>query len=136
KVRYFIAGEKTWAMNNTLGLCNFVVAPLFSMTYDKLCQAVEAITGWSTSLHELMLVAERSIVLARMFNVRQGMDSKDDKLFRRMFEPLPEGVLKGQNIDGEEFQKALELYYAMMNWDERGVPTRGALYNLGLDWLV
>jgi len=136
KVRYFIAGEKTWAMNNTLGLCNFVVAPLFSMTYDKLCQAVEAITGWKTSLHELMLLAERSIVLARMFNVRQGMDSKDDKLFRRMFEPLPDGVLKGNSIDREEFQQAIEMYYLMMNWNEKGVPTKGALYNLSLEWLA
>lgn len=136
KVRYFIAGEKTWAMNNTLGLCNFVVAPLFSMTYDKLTQAVEAITGWSTSLHELMLVAERSIVLARMFNVREGMTSKDDKLFRRMFEPLPDGVLKDQSIDPDSFQQAVDLYYAMMGWDANGVPSKGTLYRLSLDWLV
>ncbi|PTN36774.1 aldehyde ferredoxin oxidoreductase family protein [Desulfonatronum sp. SC1] len=136
KVRYFIAGEKTWAMNNTLGLCNFVVAPLFSMTYDKLGEAVEAITGWRTSLHELMLVAERSIVLARMFNVREGMTSKDDKLFRRMFEPLPDGVLKGQTIDPDSFQQAVDLYYAMMGWDENGVPSKGTLYRLSLDWLV
>ncbi|GAB6059834.1 aldehyde ferredoxin oxidoreductase family protein [Desulfonatronum parangueonense] len=136
KVRYFIAGEKTWAMNNTLGLCNFVVAPLFSMTYDKLCAAVEAITGWSTSLHELLLAGERSIVLGRMFNVREGMSSKDDKLFRRLFEPLPEGVLKGQTIDPESFQQALDMYYAMMGWDESGVPGKGALYRLHLDWLA
>ncbi|EFI34503.1 Aldehyde ferredoxin oxidoreductase [Desulfonatronospira thiodismutans ASO3-1] len=136
KVRYFIAGEKTWAMNNTLGLCNFVVAPLFSMTYDKLCEAVEAITGWQTSVHELMLVAERSIVLARMFNVRQGMDSKDDKLFRRMFEPLPDGVLKGEAISPDSFQQAVDLYYAMMGWDEKGVPSKGTLYRLSLDWLA
>jgi pyruvate kinase len=40
-VRYFIAGEKTWAMNNTLGICNFVVAPLFALSYAKLCQSVK-----------------------------------------------------------------------------------------------
>lgn len=136
KVRYFIAGEKTWAMNNTLGLCNFVVAPLFAMTYAKLCAAVEAITGWQTSLHELLLAGERSMVLARMFNVRQGMDRKDDTLFRRMYEPLPNGVLKGTVLDRREFEGALDLYYAMLHWDEQGVPTKGALHNLNLDWLA
>jgi len=135
KVRYFIAGEKTWAMNNTLGICNFVVAPLFALSYTKLCEVVEAVTGWSTSLHELMLVAERSMVLARMFNVREGMDSKDDRLFRRMFEPLSDGPLKGTTIDPKEFQNMLGMYYAMMNWTEKGIPREGALYNLSLDWL-
>lgn len=135
KVRYFIAGEKTWAMNNTLGICNFVVAPLFALSYTKLCEVVEAVTGWSTSLHELMLVAERSMVLARMFNVREGMDSKDDKLFRRMFEPLSDGPLKGTTIDPKEFQNMLDMYYGMMNWNENGIPREGALYNLSLEWL-
>jgi len=136
KVRYFIAGEKTWAMNNTLGLCNFVVAPLFSMTYAKLCEAVEAITGWETSLHELMLGAERSIVLARMFNVREGLGRKDDALFRRLHEPLPDGVLKGTTLERKEFQEAIDMYYEMMNWDKEGVPTKGSLRALSLDWLA
>jgi aldehyde:ferredoxin oxidoreductase len=136
KVRYFIAGEKTWAMNNTLGICNFVVAPLFAMTYSKLCEVIEAVTGWSTSVHELMVVAERSIVLARMFNVREGMDRKDDTLFGRLFEPLPEGPLKGAKINPDEFQNALSMYYSMMNWDDNGIPRKGALLSLSLEWVA
>jgi aldehyde:ferredoxin oxidoreductase len=27
------------------------------------------------------------------------------------------------------------MYYAMMNWTEKGIPRGGALYNLSLDWL-
>ena len=136
KVRYFIAGEKTWAMNNTLGICNYVVAPLFALTYTKLCEVVQAVTGWSTSLHELMAAGERSIVLARMFNVREGMDRKDDTLFRRLYKPLPGGPLKGSAIDPEEFQNALSMYYSMMNWDEKGIPRQGSLLNLSLEWLA
>jgi aldehyde:ferredoxin oxidoreductase len=82
-----------------------------------------------------MIVAERSIVLARMFNVREGMDSKDDKLFRRMFEPLPDGPLKGTTIDPDEFRNALGMYYSMMNWDENGIPRQGSLLSLSLEWV-
>ena len=136
KVRYFVEGEKTWAMNNTLGICNFVVRPIFAMTYEKLCQTVKAITGWETSLYELLLGAERSIVLARMFNVREGMGRKDDRLFKRLYEALPEGPAKGNFIDEKAFRESLDLYYDMMGWDEEGVPRKGKLKAIGLGWLA
>ncbi|MCL1940226.1 MAG: aldehyde ferredoxin oxidoreductase family protein [Desulfovibrionaceae bacterium] len=136
KVRYFMEGEKSWAMNNTLGVCNFVVAPIFAMTYGKLCEAVTAITGWQTSLYELLLAGERSVVMARMFNTREGMSSNDDKLFRRLHEPLPEGPSAGKKIDEKEFRAALDLYYEMMGWDEKGIPRPGKLHALNIGWMA
>lgn len=136
KVRYFIAGQQTWTMNNTLGVCNFVVAPIFAMSYSKLCEAVQAITGWETSLYELMLAAERSIVLSRMFNIREGLDRKDDKLFKRLYEAMPAGPAAGGKIDEKEFRDSLDLYYEMMGWDENGNPRKGTLHALNLGFLV
>ncbi|SHN65391.1 aldehyde ferredoxin oxidoreductase family protein [Desulfovibrio litoralis] len=136
KVRYFIYGQQTWAMNNTLSICNFVVAPIFAMSYAKLCEAVQAITGWETSLFELMKAAERSIVLARMFNAREGLDRKDDKLFKRLYEALPAGPSAGKKIDEAEFRKALDLYYDMVGWDENGIPRKGTLHQLNLGFLA
>lgn len=136
KVRFFVEGQKTWAMNNTLSICNYVVRPIFAMTYDKLVDTVRAITGWQTSLYELMLAAERSIVLARMFNVREGLGRDDDRLFERMHKPMPSGPLQGRFIDEQAFRASLDLYYEMMNWDENGVPRRGKLHSLNLGWLA
>ena len=136
KVRFFVETQKTWAMNNTLSLCNFVVRPIFAMTYDKLVESVKAITGWETSLYELLMGGERSIVLARMFNIREGFGKNDDCLFERMHKPMPAGPLQGRFFDQQAFRAALDLYYEMMNWDENGVPRKAKLYALNLGWLA
>lgn len=44
--------------------------------------------------------------------------------------------MKGKKIDREQFFKAMETYYKMMGWDpETGIPNRGKLAELDLDWL-
>ncbi|MDR0238662.1 MAG: aldehyde ferredoxin oxidoreductase C-terminal domain-containing protein, partial [Deltaproteobacteria bacterium] len=87
-------------------------------------------------LYELLMGGERSIVLARMFNVREGFDKKNDCLFERMHKAMPAGPLQGKFFDQKEFQAALALYYEMMNWDENGVPRKAKLYSLNLGWLL
>ena len=136
KLRFFIEAQKTWAMNNTLSICNFVVRPIYAMSYDMLVASVKAVTGWESSLYELLTAAERSIVLARMFNVREGLSRKDDCLFERMHIPMPAGPLQGKFFDEEAFRAALDMYYAMMNWDENGVPRKAKLHSLNLGWLA
>ena len=35
----------------------------------------------------------------------------------------------------EDLKKAIALYYQMAGWDENGVPTKGKLWELNLEWL-
>ena len=135
KVRFFKQGQLAWSLNNLLGICNFVSAPVLALKYEKLEEAVRAITGWETNLYELMRATERSEVLMRVFNNREGFGPDEDKLFRRLHEPLPAGPSEGKRIDREDLKKALQLYYEMMGWDENGKPTRAKLIDLNLDWL-
>ena len=135
KVRFFKLGQLSWGMNNMLGICNFVVAPLLALKYEKVTAAVKAITGWETNLWEIMRATERSEVMMRVFNNREGFGPEDDKLFRRLHEPMPDGPSKGNYIDEQGLKKAIELYYDMMGWDPQGRPTRGKLYDLNLEWL-
>jgi len=93
------------------------------------------VTGWETSLFELLKVAEKSNTMARCFNIREGLTSKDDKLPDRFFEAFTSGPLKDKPIDKEEFEKAIKTYYAMQGWDENGVPTKEKLAELDLDWI-
>jgi aldehyde:ferredoxin oxidoreductase len=136
KVRFFALGQKAWGINNCLGLCNFVSVPIHAMTFPRLVESVCAITGWDTSLFELLQVSERSNVMARVFNYREGFSARDDHTVARWYEKMPNGPLKGRRIDPEEFQTALQLYYEISGWDAEGMPTLGKLVELNLDWLV
>ncbi len=136
KVSYFKKGQLTWAMNNALGICNFVVAPLFALSYEKLVQVINAVTGWNVSLYELLMAAERSLVMARIFNEREGFGARDDVLFPRLHESIPEGPAAGNVIAKEAFSHSVKLYYSMMGWDEQGSPTPAKLSELGIDWII
>jgi len=136
KVRFFVNGQKAWQINNCYGICNFCSVPIHAMTFEKLVDSVQAITGWDTSLHDMLKVSERGTVMARVFNNREGFKPKDDRVIRRWHEPMPEGPLKGQAIDPKEFRDAIDLYYEMSGWDQEGRPKRGKLVELNLEWLI
>jgi len=136
KVRFFFLGQKAWATNNLLGLCNFASVPIHGLTFEKLIEIVKAVTGWNTSLHEVLTAAERSLVMARMFNIREGVGPEEDRVIRRWHEPLASGPLKGQKIDEKKFKEAIQLYYEMSGWDEQGKPRRGKLVELNLEYLL
>jgi aldehyde:ferredoxin oxidoreductase len=112
-----------------------VAAPLLALKYEKIVEAVCAITGWETNLYEIMNAVDRSQVMMRVFNNREGFGPKDDKLFRRLHEPLPAGASKGNRIDEKDLEKAVKLYYQMAGWDENGVPTTAKLWEMNLEWL-
>jgi aldehyde:ferredoxin oxidoreductase len=136
KIRYFSLGQKAWGINNCYGLCNFCSVPIHAMTFSRLVEVVQAITGWNTSLFEIMRVSERSNVMARMFNIREGFGPEEDRVIRRWYEKMPKGPLAGQHIDRQAFQQAIRLYYELSGWDEQGKPTLGKLIDLNLEWLA
>jgi aldehyde:ferredoxin oxidoreductase len=136
KVRNYTYLQFVWSLYNSLGVCNFVAGPVWALPLNQLVEVVKAVTGWETSLWELMKAGERAITMARVFNLREGFGRKDDTLPDRLFDPLGNGPLKGQGIDRKEFAEALTMYYEAMGWDpQEGVPTRGKLAELNLFWL-
>lgn len=136
KVRLFVYLQYIWALHNVLDWCIFTTVPEFrAMSLNELVAIVKAVTGWRTSLFEVLKAGERSVTMARVFNVREGFTAADDRLPERFFEPMRGGTLKGHAIDWEQFADALSLYYGMMGWDEGGVPTRAKLAELGIGWL-
>lgn len=137
KIRLFTYMSYLWSFYNCASICNFAFVPRSITTLSELVKLVTGITGWETSLWELMKVGERAINMARAFNVREGFSRRDDNLPERFFQPLEgEGPLKGFKIDRQAFQEALDLYYEMMNWDkEKASPTRAKLLELDIDWV-
>ncbi len=137
KVRQFLHTQQVYSFFNSLGICNFSAIPCSAYTLPMIAELLEAITGWKTSLFELMELGERGITMARMFNLREGFTAKDDILPVRFFEPLDSGSSGEKNIDPKAFKSGLKLYYQALGWDaQNGVPGEGRLAYLGLDWLL
>jgi aldehyde:ferredoxin oxidoreductase len=69
--------------------------------------------------------------MAMVFNLREGIGAKDDRLHKG----LEGGPWKGQKIDRKEFATALEMYYGMMGWDPKtGVPSKYKMEELNIGW--
>ena len=137
KVRNYKLLENFWRTLDALGLCVFGYAPRGVMPIDTMVKCVNAVTGWQTSLFELMRAGERGTMIARAFNSREGFTIKDDRLPKRLFDPKPDGVHAGKKIFNEaDFAEAIRLYYDMIGCDPAtGRPERAKLLELGLDWV-
>jgi aldehyde:ferredoxin oxidoreductase len=138
KVRSFVILENFWRALDSLGLCVFGFAPRGVMPLDTLVSCLKAVTGWEVSLHDLMQAAERSSLLARAFNSREGFSIRDDRLPARLFDPKPHGPGAGTRIFSEEdFRAAIEKYYAIIGCHpQTGRPSPGKLLALGLEWVA
>ena len=129
KVRMF-KYVSTWrSLNNCLVTCLF---PPWSAKQKT--DLVRHVTGWNASTYELMKVSERAINLARIFNIREGFKSKDDWLPPRFFQPKASGALSETAVDPASLKEAISTYYAMMGWDQEGVPTHETLEELDIPW--
>jgi aldehyde:ferredoxin oxidoreductase len=119
-----------------LCVCRFLFAPLGPGSLEDLVDIIHSITGWRVTWYELMRLAERSINMARIFNINEGFGSAQDTIPDVFFTDFKDGPLDGKNsINREEFIKARSLWYAIMGWNEKGIPTNQKLLELDLDWL-
>ena len=134
KVRAFFVTQQIWSFYNSIGMCDFVGAPLNALELQPFVDYVNAVTGWNMSLFELMKVGERANTLARVFNAREGFTPADDVLPQRLHEGIGNGVLKGSRIDPQEFLAARQVYYQMAGWDPTtGRPTAAKLAELNVE---
>jgi len=135
KVRFALYTQYNYHLLNSAGTCQFCWGGSWQLYGpNPLPRAIKAITGWETSLWELMKVGERSLNMMRVFNAREGIDINRDTLPAKVFVPLKGGPTDGVALTKQEFETARAEYYAMAGWDARGVPTRAKLEELDLGW--
>ncbi|MGM0687698.1 MAG: aldehyde ferredoxin oxidoreductase C-terminal domain-containing protein, partial [Promethearchaeati archaeon] len=82
--------------------------------------------------------AHRVATLSRLFNVREGISRKDDKLPPRLWEPETQGPREGMKsfISKEDFEKSLDRFYELRAWNNNGIPTKETIEKLGLAGIV
>jgi aldehyde:ferredoxin oxidoreductase len=116
---------------NSAVCCYFVVV-YGNVGFERMTRLVTSVTGWNTSLFELMKIGERAMNLSRIFNIREGFTLHDDLLPQGFFQKQPSGPLKIA-VDPDTFTKAKDTYYGMLGWDS-GVPSRAKLAELDIEW--
>ncbi len=132
KLRAFHAEVNWMHFQDCAVNCHFYV-----YNYDHMAQALSGVTGVEFTRHDILNVGARAQTLSRLFNLREGFTSDDDKLPKRVMKAFKEGPLAGIEITDEAFEWAKSRYYELMGWDvETGVPGEGCLKELGLDVLL
>jgi aldehyde:ferredoxin oxidoreductase len=113
----------------SLVLCDF--API---SEENCVEMWNLAAGFDHTVESYLLAGERIWNLIRLFNLREGLDPMDDKLPPRLFnDPFTKGPAKGVLLTQEGFQKALGEYYSLRGWDEKGIPTKEKIKELGLN---
>jgi len=115
------------AVIDSCGLCLFTSFALGAEVYNDL---INAATGSTNSVDDLMAIGERIWNLEKLFNIKAGLTAADDTLPKRLLEePLTEGPNKGQV---HHLDKLLPQYYELRGWDTNGIPTQEKLMELGI----
>lgn len=136
KIRFAAYTQIFYSMLDTVELCQFVWGPAWTLYGpSETVEMIRAVTGWNVSLYELMKVGERRLNMLRLFNAREGMGRKEDKLPKKFFKALQgSGPTAGFALNQDEFERVLDLYYELMGWTSDGIPTPAKLADLGISW--
>jgi len=138
KVRFAYETECFYSMLDSAELCQFVWGPTWTL-YDgvQTAEMINAVTGWDMSVDELVDVGRRRLNLFRVFNAREGLGRKDDKLPKKFFNALEgEGPTAGFALTHEEIDSAIDHYYKLAGWTPDGVPTPETLKKHDIEWAV
>jgi aldehyde:ferredoxin oxidoreductase len=119
---------------NSMLVCLYTVDPTYRpVTVTDLVELVSYTTGWELNVKEFMLFGERANNICQIFNVREGLTRKDDRLPSVFSNPLIEGPAKGQRITVEDLDRMLDEYYQLREWDKTtGIPTKDKMKQLGI----
>ncbi|WP_028575537.1 aldehyde ferredoxin oxidoreductase family protein [Desulfonatronovibrio hydrogenovorans] len=110
--------------------CDFGAMGVTPDTYALLLNAAAGTDVDGSFFNHL---GERIWNTTRLFNIREGMDTSDEKLPRRFVEePLKSGPYKGHRISQKDMKYLIQDYYKIRGWDEKGLPARDILEKTGV----
>jgi aldehyde:ferredoxin oxidoreductase len=138
KVRFAYLTQVFYSLLDSAELCQFVFGPAWTLYGPaETVEMIRAVSGWDITVEELMAVGERRLNLFRIFNAREGLDRKDDKLPKKFFKQLQgAGPTAGIALTHEEIESAIDEYYKLAGWTNNGVPTPETMERLDIAWAL
>ncbi len=129
--------ENLYALIDSLIVCKFSRGTYYKGLAD-MAKLYSLVTGIEMTGEELDKSGARINTLARLINIREGLDRKDDTLpWKVMNMPIPdEGPVKGAVVTKKELDLLLDDYYTSRGWTLEGVPTAETLKELGMEDLT
>lgn len=116
---------------SSAGLCQYAWYP----GVMPIIELIAAVTGWDFTLPEGLKAGRRIATLRQAFNVREGLNTSEWQLPKRLEQVQP----AGPNVGGKilDFKHVKEKGYAALDWDAKtGKPMESTLEELGLRELV
>lgn len=118
------------AVIDSMGHCLFTS---FAMGAPEYTDLLNAATGTTWTVEEVLNIGDRIYNIERMFNKAAGMKPEDDRLPKRLLEePVSDGPSKGMV---SQLPLTLPQYYEARGW-VNAFPTDETLKKLGLDECV
>jgi aldehyde:ferredoxin oxidoreductase len=106
-------------------MCHFAIVPP-----ETIIELVNLSIGTSYKLEDILKIGSRAVTMKRLFNLKCGLKTEDEKLPKPLLTPHPESVTDDfvPDVDGQ-----LDEYYEYRKWDRKtGQPSGAALNELGL----
>ncbi len=125
--------HRAWA--DSLTVCTWHRAMVKPELYLRL---LDAVTGWGYTVDDWAPVAERILLMARVYNIREGtVPAREDVLPERVHrDALTGGVHAGAVYPKERFLADRAAWYAERGCDEAGIPTEDRLRQRGLEFAL
>ena len=127
------AHKRASAMNhvmNCAGMCLFLY--ILTPNAESIKNTLNAVTGWDTTVEELIATGSRISTLRHAFNLREGINPLEYKLPGLPFgtPKLTAGPLAGVTVDKDTL---INDYLKAMDWSLKTTkPSKKALIDLGL----
>ncbi|MHA1137559.1 MAG: aldehyde ferredoxin oxidoreductase family protein [Candidatus Thorarchaeota archaeon] len=107
-------------------MCHFAIVPP-----SKIISLLNLATGGFLSVEDILTIGARAVTMKRLFNLRCGLDPRDEKLPSALLIPHPDEVTDDFVPDVD---MQLNEYYEYRKWDRKsGRPSEEALRFLNLE---
>jgi aldehyde:ferredoxin oxidoreductase len=106
-------------------MCHFAIVPP-----ETIVELLNLAIGTSYQLEDILKIGARAVTIKRLFNLKYGLKTDDEKLPRQFLTPHAESVTDDfvPDVDAQ-----LDEYYEYRKWDRKtGRPSDTALDELGL----
>jgi len=125
--------EDKAAIFDSLVICKFIRA-VFEDFFEEASALYRATLGLEMSPTQLQTAGARICNLKKAFNIREGWQTGDDWLPKRVLrDAMPSGPGRGIHMTEEELRVMIDSYYAARGWTADGQLPKRQLVALGLD---